>query len=350
MEKQKKTGQARRQILAEAASATAKVMGRDIKALAKVQENFIRNYNKILPDIHKKYVAVAEKTAAFQKKALSSRYSSMKYGMGWDDGPICPPGHIFPPGQNVIPHLDPYIRPPGNIYPPTQIFLGRWVPVVDISNALRCGSEIITEDIDAQSSLTFDSQCVFGTENVHKPYMTLTGGTDGVDNHVETESWFVFNIDDDKLWQNPASSYLIKPTVLLNGYWVKENWGTCSGVPAGGGNLKMTLRIGLSQLGMEFASTEITVLDVQNGPHGAIGQMFNVPGYSSLTPFYLSQGIKPADGDVAVRISLIITANISGYGYYLIDMKSSPFVNFQVESVELSKWVPWWVPIRQLFM
>jgi len=347
MEKQKKAGQARRQILAEAVSGTAKVMGRDIKALAKVQENFIRNYNKVLPDIRKKYVAVAEKTAEFQKRALANRYSNLKYSMGWDDGPICPDPH-FPIDQTVIPQQYPHTPITGVINPPIQIFpLKKWKHVRDYSHANRCGSEIVTEDIGDPSDLSFDSACQVAagtnqTENIHKPYMVLTGSDTGVDNNVVLESWFVFNIDHAIFELNPSSSYLFKPTVLLSGFWVKENYGTCSGVPAGGGNLILSLKIGLSQLGMEFASYTIPALYIQSGPHGSIGQMYNVPGYSSFSPFSLSHWINPGDGDVAVKISLIISANISGYGYYLVDMKNSPFYYFQVESIELAKSVWWW--------
>jgi hypothetical protein len=295
-------------------------MGIDVKSLAAIQEKFHKEYDEILPQIAKEQTAIAEKRAEFNLKALEQRYSAVKS--------LRAKKSVFE-FQEMIP------------WPIC------WCEFLeDFTNAKECDGELTEEVVDDTGNFVAESGHTTDGESKHKPYVTLKGPGDSTENKITQESWFKFIIDDDKF--GSSGNYCITPTVLLSGYWIKENWGVCGGGLESSGEIDVKLSVTASQLvGPTLGEKEVEVFSWQPGDSytGAIDKIYNVSGSPSSIPLSLIINVDPANGDVLVQVTLTIKTSMTGNGRYLVDMKNSDAFYFWMERVELAKRKCW--PIIQ---
>jgi hypothetical protein len=313
----KPTKSGRRQILARALKDTRELMGIDVKALAAIQERVHKEYDEILPQIAKEQTAIAEKRADRNVKALEQRFSAVKRQSA--EKSIIGTGDL------------------GTIYPP---MLRCWCNFLeDFINPNECGGDLTEEGADAPNQFVAESGHATAGENKHKPFVTTRGAGDADTDIVTQESWFKFIIDDDKF--ESAGNYCITPTVLLSGYWIKENWGGGCGVTLeSSGEIDIKLSVTASQLvGPPLGEKEVEVFNWQSGDSytGAIDKIYNVSGNSASIPLSLIVNVDPSKGDVLVKVTLTIRTSMTGNGRYLVDMKNSDAFYFWVERVELAK-------------
>lgn len=296
----------RRKILAVAVKKTKKALGIDVDKLSQVQDEFNKMYDNLLPQIAQTHMHTAEANSKTHRKLLSARYAAAKKGKLSD-------------------RL-------------TTIFPRCWCDFLDdFSENNVCDHSIPSQDVDETGNLDIDFDCI-SDENKAKPFVILKGGGDGVTNSVQMTSRIAFNIDDSKL--STKGKYCLSPTVLLSGYWLKENWNGCEGVTSTG-DFSICLKMTATQLGGTklLGELETTVFDwsSSDGYTDAIDATFNVSGSSTTKKFVLYPEIDPADGDVFVEIELNIFMNMTGYGRFLVDMKNSNAFYFWVERLELAK-------------
>lgn len=303
-----KVSSERRRILGDAIRQTRAAMGVDVEALAEIQDQFDAQYDKLLPSIAREQAEIAEINAKGHRKMLDDRYTASKARFA---------------GDRI-----------------TQVYPNCWCDFLkDFVASAVCDHSIPVSDVDQSNHLDTDFDCD-SSNNIAKPYAMIRGGGDGITNRVTLVSRLGFNLNDSNFPTN--SSYCIAPTVLLSGYWLKENWSGCDPITSSG-DIQVILKMTATQLGgtKVLGQKETTVFDWSSGYTGTIDKTYNLAGSATSESFSLIVSVDPTDGDVFVEVTLSINEELSGYGRFLVDMKNSSAFYFWVERVELSRRVCW---------
>ncbi|HSV29610.1 MAG TPA: hypothetical protein VLL76_08620 [Candidatus Omnitrophota bacterium] len=126
---------------------------------------------------------------------------------------------------------------------------------------------------------------------------------------------------------NKSTSYMIRPNVLLNGWYLMWSWGTCAGGVTSDGRAKVTLRVRVDQFSETKAEDEIVVLDVTSGEGGV---EFPVAGADILA---VSAALE-AGHDAVVVVECEVTAEVTGYGRAIVDLASTSGSYIKAPTVE----------------
>lgn len=295
----------RRQVAAEAVRQFRTLLGVDLSKLEQIRRTYYKQMEEIEKEARNSYEEKIRETSAHHASLLARRLSEAKKLAG---------------RRTPIAIGDRHRElKPGNILPCWPIC----PPYRDFSQASACDCEAET-DLDVESAAKLECDCQVET-NRTKPYLRLDGPGDGLTNDVRLMTWVGFNID--QRYFRQEGLYRLIPTVLVNGYWIKENWGVCDGHIHSEGSIELVLTLSASQLGgtKSLGTTKKTVFQwaAQDGFTGNIDRVYNVPGACRSEYIGLDAMIDPADGDVFVHVGLEIRANMTGNGRYVVDLRNN---------------------------
>jgi hypothetical protein len=157
------------------------------------------------------------------------------------------------------------------------------------------------------------------------PFLELHGGGAGVTRELTVNGWCSFAF-------NPTSvgTYCIEPFIMINGYYLFQTWGSCTGGVTSNATLKITATVIVKQLGITVNQRRVTIYEHTS----ADGQFSPLDFTQQLnTPVRLDYIGHTATIEVGIEVESTITGN----GQIIVDIQKNPNFYFRVPYVDIGR-------------
>ena len=203
-----------------------------------------------------------------------------------------------------------------------------------LETVLNCFTSTLVDPVGDAAHAKAETQC-YKEDNYGQLQVELHGMGSGITVTGEAECELVFVYVDSWPQVIVEGDYDIKAHVQANGYHLIQYWS--SGCPpasvASSGSLKIFAQMHVSQAGVEWLSSEYTVLDTDlPGPPAAIdvNEVLRVHAH-------LQAGL-----DVTIKVKFRIEASLTGAGQIYADLMTSEFFYFKVPEIDVCRHL-WWL-------